>query len=384
MNCEICQSLLSDHLEGSLPAGTASELAGHLEGCADCRAQVFALRSTLEALRSVGSEPAPQGLADIVVARYAGATVEEVGGAAARLLRRRVMTWRVVAAAAVLCAFASFAFLFRRQADLAGQLAGAGEKAAAAEAALVALQRELSSSRSQAEERLRNESARLAAAQRQVSELVASGAALGERIGAVERESAACAEGRSRLEAALAATAAARVAADRQVEELVAQLQSLQTRPGARKEPRPSSPGEVQALPGEVTPEEEDATPPVAARMAVAFREVEGRLELRVQGPREEVIPELLARARDPLQGAAARLALNALENLLEVPAGEEARDGEGWLSDRLGGLKEVFGWRSAQENPEVSEDTATARRIEALERAWELELSGKSTGGDE
>lgn len=49
MNCEKCQELLSDHLDGSLPGGDRVALARHLELCLDCAEAHDELRAILGA-----------------------------------------------------------------------------------------------------------------------------------------------------------------------------------------------------------------------------------------------------------------------------------------------------------------------------------------------
>ncbi len=54
------QQLLSEYLDGDLPADTVAELERHIEECERCRAEVESLRATLTALGSLEPAEPPQ------------------------------------------------------------------------------------------------------------------------------------------------------------------------------------------------------------------------------------------------------------------------------------------------------------------------------------
>jgi hypothetical protein len=59
-------------IDGMLDAREASEVAGHLEGCSACRAELAQLRSTVGILREVDPVQAPEGFATAVRTRLEG------------------------------------------------------------------------------------------------------------------------------------------------------------------------------------------------------------------------------------------------------------------------------------------------------------------------
>lgn len=56
-SCFFCQNLLSDFIEGILPATRKQELQTHLDGCKECAAVQKDLVSTLDILRALPSRP---------------------------------------------------------------------------------------------------------------------------------------------------------------------------------------------------------------------------------------------------------------------------------------------------------------------------------------
>jgi anti-sigma factor RsiW len=60
---------LSDYLDEELSAPERRRVEEHVGMCPKCRRVLATLRKTLEALRSLGTEPARAGLADTVIAR---------------------------------------------------------------------------------------------------------------------------------------------------------------------------------------------------------------------------------------------------------------------------------------------------------------------------
>jgi len=69
--------LLAEYVDGALPVGERAVVSAHLDGCAECRAEVALARSARRALASLADEPVPAGLGAAAVAaasREAGAT----------------------------------------------------------------------------------------------------------------------------------------------------------------------------------------------------------------------------------------------------------------------------------------------------------------------
>ena len=56
-SCFFCQNLLSDFIEGILPATRKQELQIHLDGCKDCASVQKDLLSTLDILHALPSRP---------------------------------------------------------------------------------------------------------------------------------------------------------------------------------------------------------------------------------------------------------------------------------------------------------------------------------------
>ena len=55
-------SLLSDYIDGRLPADIRTDLEQHLSGCADCTTFVGSFRSTVALLQSLSEEDLPEEL----------------------------------------------------------------------------------------------------------------------------------------------------------------------------------------------------------------------------------------------------------------------------------------------------------------------------------
>jgi hypothetical protein len=71
MNCQDCQDLLQEHLDGRapvLPEGIPAAFDAHLRACAGCRGLYGAARRLEEALHRLPSPETPPGLVDQVVA----------------------------------------------------------------------------------------------------------------------------------------------------------------------------------------------------------------------------------------------------------------------------------------------------------------------------
>lgn len=64
MRCDEAHELLSDHLNGALPAAEADALSSHLEGCDACRRELADLRWVTALMQGLPAEPVPAGLGD--------------------------------------------------------------------------------------------------------------------------------------------------------------------------------------------------------------------------------------------------------------------------------------------------------------------------------
>jgi anti-sigma factor RsiW len=60
--CSRIVSLLSDYIDGRLPADVRSDLEQHLGGCSECSAFVGSFRSTVALLQSLNEEDLPEEL----------------------------------------------------------------------------------------------------------------------------------------------------------------------------------------------------------------------------------------------------------------------------------------------------------------------------------
>ena len=61
-DCSSILSLLSDYLDGRLPADIRSDLERHLSGCSECAAFVGTFRSTVSLLQSLSEDDLPDAL----------------------------------------------------------------------------------------------------------------------------------------------------------------------------------------------------------------------------------------------------------------------------------------------------------------------------------
>ena len=68
MKCEDIKELLTEYLDGELPADDAAAVEEHTAGCGACRAELDALRQTAALLKSLPKADAPSGLAQNVTA----------------------------------------------------------------------------------------------------------------------------------------------------------------------------------------------------------------------------------------------------------------------------------------------------------------------------
>ena len=60
--CSRIVTLLSDYIDGRLPADVRSDLERHLGGCSECHAFVGSFRSTVALLQSLNEEDLPEEL----------------------------------------------------------------------------------------------------------------------------------------------------------------------------------------------------------------------------------------------------------------------------------------------------------------------------------
>jgi anti-sigma factor (TIGR02949 family) len=61
-DCPRIVSLLSDYLDGRLPADVRRDLEQHLDGCSECTAFVGTFRSTVDLLQSLNEDDLPEEL----------------------------------------------------------------------------------------------------------------------------------------------------------------------------------------------------------------------------------------------------------------------------------------------------------------------------------
>ena len=61
-DCPRLVALLSDYLDGRLPADVRADLEQHLSGCSECTAFVGTFRSTVSLLQSLSDNDLPQEL----------------------------------------------------------------------------------------------------------------------------------------------------------------------------------------------------------------------------------------------------------------------------------------------------------------------------------
>jgi anti-sigma factor RsiW len=61
-DCPRLVSLLSDYIDGKLPADVRSDLERHLSGCSDCTTFVGSFKSTVALLQSLHEDDLPEEL----------------------------------------------------------------------------------------------------------------------------------------------------------------------------------------------------------------------------------------------------------------------------------------------------------------------------------
>ena len=95
MNCDQAAKLLAAHADGELGLPHSSELEAHLEGCADCRAQLAALTELRASMRMHAAyHAAPAGLATRIRATLPREAAVMPAEPAASARRGRTWTWQ--------------------------------------------------------------------------------------------------------------------------------------------------------------------------------------------------------------------------------------------------------------------------------------------------
>ena len=60
MTCREVVELMTDYLEGALPAADRARFEEHLAGCAGCQAYLEQLRTSLRVLGALAAQPVPE------------------------------------------------------------------------------------------------------------------------------------------------------------------------------------------------------------------------------------------------------------------------------------------------------------------------------------
>ncbi len=80
LSCVAARSLVSDYIDGELPAASARALEEHLETCPNCPPMYASLVQTLAELKSLGSGEGVDELADRVLAALDAHPLPPVAG----------------------------------------------------------------------------------------------------------------------------------------------------------------------------------------------------------------------------------------------------------------------------------------------------------------
>ena len=113
MNCEHCQALIGDYIDGTLPAADRGRIEAHVSGCAACRALADDLRAIRRAAGALERHTPPER----VWTRLSASLEAE---------RRRGFDWRPLAlAATLLLAAAGTSWMVREQMQAPAPPAGA-------------------------------------------------------------------------------------------------------------------------------------------------------------------------------------------------------------------------------------------------------------------
>ena len=359
MSCDAYRIQFSELLERSLPDDVRDAVAGHVARCPQCKAEYAELERAVRALRSLPRETPPASLRAAVIDRIGAMPAAERTLPPVRA-RRSFVAW---AAAALLLFGFLIAVLLQREAVWRTRLAGLERRVPEEE-----LQQRLAALERASDEKLQK--------------LLAAGqdAARGRET-ELERSASEAAD------RALAASARGEEL-DREVRQLEAvalrqraEITSLQTdltsarddvtRLSKKIAELAAAPQRPKAAPG-------GQTAPAERRRTVVVRDEGGQLELSIQGPRDEVVPELLALAADASRPEAADIALAALENLLgpapPLPAAPPAAE-RGWFNERVDQLATAMGMSGDGADAAADAGASTSRsradRLAALRELW-------------
>ncbi len=360
MNCANCQSLLSDFLDESLPPEAHREVSQHLSGCAACEKERRDLQKTLEALRSLDREPPPAGLYESTLARLEAAPFLPARAAAWGTGRKRLLALATALFIAIQVVLAGF--FLNRERGWKDQNASLSFNLGQSALEIRRLSGELELTRTAAE---RTTPALRDALARAESDRQAWRVQL-ERLEIQTRsQEKQIAELKQDLEAARSGS--------RRLQIEMARLEKAQ-----EENPAPSLPAGVEKN----QDHEEDRSGGEQATVLsnVFFRRRGDVLELKIRGPKEKVIPELLAIASDESQPKMASLALSALENLSDLTSETrpkpERHDGAeappGWLrwwSRRTEGIASAFGMGEGE--PSESSEDLRRSRLKSIEESW-------------
>lgn len=111
MDCTQIQELLSEYLDGELPAGRHRQVDAHVSECPECAAELEALRRTVEAVQQLPVHRAPEDLSERLRRRLEEETVHPP-------VRRVVSLWPRVAAVAAMFALVVGVTLLLRESGL--------------------------------------------------------------------------------------------------------------------------------------------------------------------------------------------------------------------------------------------------------------------------
>jgi hypothetical protein len=387
MDCRTCRDHLSDLIDHLLPPQAEAAMRAHLAGCAPCRGELEAIEKTLAKLRASPREEPPAGLAAAILDRAGSLPAITAAEEALRadLIRARRRT-RLAAAAAVLLAALAGALaatlsgsagrvrdLETRLADLEGAHAMDNETVrkerevllAQLEGSRKAIEKAVGDGRAAAAEAaaLREQAASFKTREAERDLLIAGLRKSVEQAAGRDREAAELRERTARAEKSAAEARREVAALRKELESTAAALAAARGAPGGE---------------GRKPEDFAQETP----RPRISFGPRGGLLEIRVAGPRDEVVPELFRIAWNEGDPDRAALALGALENLLgggeAGPAtAEGGESGGSWWGRQLSVLTDRAGiTEPRRENPEGVADRAA--RLRELEARWNRDAGGR------
>jgi hypothetical protein len=325
-------------LEGASPPRHLEAALRHLGRCPRCERERRELEAALAALRAAGPVEPPEGLAESIAAALAEAPA--AGWPAALLEAGGSRKWpRVARAAAALLLAAFLGFALGRKLERQEEAVKLSSALAGAAAARAELEDEL-----------------LRMARR------------------LERQEAGLAAALEEAELALTAERRLRAAAEKKAGDLEGRLRELEAQTQGLKRQLESALADRLPM-AKSEPAARRSTP-----SAVHFRRHPGGLEIELQGSHEEVVPLLLALAREGTP-AEASLALSSLEHLLgasETPlsnaAEKEAAATDGVLgvwSRKLERLARNISLDEPEAAREESAEPAASHRLRRIEETW-------------